>query len=625
MQVTQRLEVDKTGRSFLPGRLVARVTAFCVLCCVMLSQAHAFKLSNEFEVHLVPAVSTTWQTVQLQNTYASAIPVCTYHLPSFDPSDPPAVTRIDNITATSFDLKIQGWENGPATASDVHCIIAEKGAHKLPDGRLFEANFVESDKTSGQFTSDGAWSQAILENISTSIVHTYVSPVLLGQVISYNDPRASVFHNTDCDARGNPAFLSGQGDGACVGKHIGMIDDLRDPEDIGYIIAEAGSGTVNNIFYELAIGPNTISGSGNPTNSYTLARDHNVAVLSQGGENGGNGSWAVLYGPDPLPANLMKLQVDEEVFAGDVTRRHTNEQVFYWAFAAAELTLVKKLINDDGGTAQLSDFTLIAVGPDTISGTSGDPSITEAPVHPGVYTLSETTMPGYVASAWSCSGGSLSGNQIKLGGGDKAECVIANDDSSKAVLTLVKKVDNAAGGGTAEPSDFTLFYDDGSGTAGSGVTGSAAVTSVVLPEGFYKLGESSVNGYLLTKIICDGTDADGLDGLTLKNGEDVTCVFVNDDLNVDLSIVKKVSDQAPNIGDVLTFSIIIENLGPDTATDINVTDIVKDGFSYQLASIAGGSTRSDSDPTGSGLQWTIASLASGAQTTLTFDAVVNAP
>ena len=57
---------------------------------------------------------------------------------------------------------------------------------------------------------------------------------------------------------------------------------------------------------------------------------------------------------------------------------------------AAELTLVKQVINDDGGTAADTDWTLSATGPSTITGVFGDASITNAIVAPGTYALAET-------------------------------------------------------------------------------------------------------------------------------------------------------------------------------------------------------------------------------------------
>jgi len=608
-----------------------------VLLCLLFSfgfcvPAHSLVLDSSLEVVYLPAVSTSWQSVSLANSYSNAIPVCTYVLPSFSGSapnydHPPAVVRIRNIGSNSFDVKVQGWENSAASTSAVHCIVAESGAHKLPDGRQFEAHSVLSDKTSGQYSTDGAWSQAILEDVSSTIVHSYSQPVVLGQVISYNDSRASVFYNSDCDARQNEPFLSGQADGICVGKHIGMIKSSRNPEMVGYIVAESGSGTVNNVFYELGKGSDSVAGNTGANTGYTyaLARDHNIAVLTQGAEDGGNGSWAVLYGADPLPSNQMILAVDEEVFAGDVSRGHTKEPVYYWAFAGAEITLTKKVINDDGGVLTFSSFPLTATGLDTITGYHGDASVTNMPVQPGVYTLSEANQPGYGASDWVCSGAVVSGgNTIKLKGGDKADCTIVNDDFPFSTLTLVKKVINDGGGSLLE-SDFTLKFDNGAGTSGSGVTGDTAITNVVVAPGIYDLTESQLTGYRLTGIKCDGADPDGMDKLKITDGEKITCVFVNDDQSVDLQIAKTADSTAPNIGQTITFSLTVVNNGPDTATNVSIVDVIPPGFSYVPASISGGSTNSDSSPATSGLNWSINTLNSGASELLSFQAVVNAP
>ena len=57
------------------------------------------------------------------------------------------------------------------------------------------------------------------------------------------------------------------------------------------------------------------------------------------------------------------------------------------------------MVNDNGGTAVDTDWTLSADGPtDGVSGVEGDPAITNAPVDPGDYTLAETGGPaGYTA------------------------------------------------------------------------------------------------------------------------------------------------------------------------------------------------------------------------------------
>lgn len=702
-----------------------------VCLCLLGSNARAFTLTPYFEVQLVSGVSTTWTTVNLDNTYANAIPVCTYVLGTFagtagNYTNPPAVTRIRNITSSSFQLRIQGWEDSAASASDVHCVIMDAGAHTLPDGRLVEAHSVFSDQTTGQFSIDGTWTIGTWEDVSSTIVHTYTNPVVLGQVMSYNDNRASVIYVNDCDSRQNHPFQSGMSDGMCVANHIGMIAGDRNGETIGYIVAEAGSGTINNVFYELALGSDSVAGNNalNTGDTYTLNNDHNIAVLTQAGEDGGNGSWAVLYGSDPLDGNDLDLAVDEEEFAFDATRNHTNEPVYYWAFAAAEITLTKNLINDDNGTANLADFPLTATGPNTVTGVSGTADVTKVEVLPGTYELSEVNVPGYDASDWSCTGAtSFAGTKVELGIADQVVCTITNDDEGSGRLTLVKQVSNNAGG-TAVAGDFEMKFS-GPGGSGTGFNADAAITSVVLTPGSYVLGESTlpgynlqsikcdgsdpdgsdgvellddedvtcvfinedipsfttltlvkdltnnnggtavvadfelsfsgpsgndsgatgdstitsvpvspglyalkeiaVQGYTLQGIKCDGSDSDGSDGVEIVFGENVTCVFINNDLGIDLGIQKSVDNTTPNVGDILTFTLDVSNSGPDEATDLQVIDQIPAGFSYVAASIAGGDVRDDSSPTGAGLTWTINSLTSGTTVSLTFQATVLAP
>ncbi len=95
----------------------------------------------------------------------------------------------------------------------------------------------------------------------------------------------------------------------------------------------------------------------------------------------------------------------------------------------ATLTLVKVVINDDGGTASYFDFILTASGPDSISGISGDSSITGATVAAGDYFLSESGGPsGYFSSGWICDNGSLVGETLTLAPGEYVTCTVTNND-----------------------------------------------------------------------------------------------------------------------------------------------------------------------------------------------------
>src|SRR4029077_9344817 len=115
---------------------------------------------------------------------------------------------------------------------------------------------------------------------------------------------------------------------------------------------------------------------------------------------------------------------------------------------APQLHLRKTVINDNGGTAAATDWTLNATG------TGGSPTNLSGspPVDSGggfkadTYSLSESGgSPGYTAGAWSCTGGTQNGSSITVGIGQNVTCTIVNNDTPPA-LHLRKSVVNDNGG-----------------------------------------------------------------------------------------------------------------------------------------------------------------------------------
>jgi hypothetical protein len=91
------------------------------------------------------------------------------------------------------------------------------------------------------------------------------------------------------------------------------------------------------------------------------------------------------------------------------------------------LTLTNQVINDSGGTAQASNWVLTASGPSTFSGQG--PEVSGSALDPGGYNLSANGPGGYVASDWSCQGGTQQdGDTILLQIGQSAVCTITYDD-----------------------------------------------------------------------------------------------------------------------------------------------------------------------------------------------------
>ncbi len=88
----------------------------------------------------------------------------------------------------------------------------------------------------------------------------------------------------------------------------------------------------------------------------------------------------------------------------------------------ATLTLVKNVVNDNGGTAiasRLDPRPRPARLP--ISGPGNSASVTNQTVNAGNYALSESGGPaGYTAGSWTCTGGTLAGCHGH--GGQRRQC-----------------------------------------------------------------------------------------------------------------------------------------------------------------------------------------------------------
>ncbi len=101
-----------------------------------------------------------------------------------------------------------------------------------------------------------------------------------------------------------------------------------------------------------------------------------------------------------------------------------------------------------------------------------------------------------------------------------------------------------------------------------------------------------------------------------QSEDDESRVVLNVGATIDLQLQKTVSNPAPMVGDVVTFTLVLSNTGLDTATGVSVQDVVPDGYTG-IANISSGGTLAGSTITWSGL-----TVAVGAQVTLSFDATV---
>jgi uncharacterized repeat protein (TIGR01451 family) len=92
-----------------------------------------------------------------------------------------------------------------------------------------------------------------------------------------------------------------------------------------------------------------------------------------------------------------------------------------------------------------------------------------------------------------------------------------------------------------------------------------------------------------------------------------------DPLQADLSVSKTVSNDAPNVGDTITFTVSVTNTGPHDATNVRLTDLLPAGLTL-ISSTPSTGTYAPA----AGI-WTVGTLSNGAKATLTLQARVDSP
>ncbi|WP_406283126.1 hypothetical protein [Streptomyces sp. NBC_00209] len=94
--------------------------------------------------------------------------------------------------------------------------------------------------------------------------------------------------------------------------------------------------------------------------------------------------------------------------------------------------LVKRVVNQHGGTAELGDWTLTAHGSEDLSGPSGSNEVTDVTVPSGTCTLGESGGPeGYRPSDWACTESAgedlpVVDDQVTITAGGKVTCTLTD-------------------------------------------------------------------------------------------------------------------------------------------------------------------------------------------------------
>ena len=281
----------------------------------------------------IQASTDQWQEVTVGNGYDygdKMVVVCTpnYSISGFGPT----LARVRNATGTSFEVGLArpwfGAQSGEHWSAVLHCTVVKAGVYtEAEHGVKMEAVRLENVTSTDNYSSWVGEPQ--------TYANTYASPVVVGQVIGGSAAIPgqigdwSVFWSRGSRRNYPPSSTS-----FYVGRHTGEDPNARPPATIGYVVIEAGTGTIEGMGYSAGLGSDDVRGVGNrPPYSYALngLSTASTAILSQAGMDGGNGGWAILYGSDPLTASQVSLAIEEDWYR-DSERRHSTEQVGYIIF-----------------------------------------------------------------------------------------------------------------------------------------------------------------------------------------------------------------------------------------------------------------------------------------------------
>ena len=180
---------------------------------------------------------------------------------------------------------------------------------------------------------------------------------------------------------------------------------------------------------------------------------------------------------------------------------------------SGSLTIVKTVVNDDGGTLSSSDFTINVSG-NNPSQTSfaGSESGVVVTLEAGAYSITEDPVAGYSGSfSADCSG--------DIAAGENKTCTVTNDDIAPTI-TVTKVVVPASDTGV-----FSLTIDDVSHAEGGDGTSTGAIAVSV---GTRSIGETGASGTDLAdydRVIGGDCAADGT--ITVALADNASCTLTN--------------------------------------------------------------------------------------------------
>jgi hypothetical protein len=255
-----------------------------------------------------------------------------------------------------------------------------------------------------------------------------------------------------------------------------------------------------------------------------------------------------------VPAAVNNIIQGDSV-TGDITfkayqARH-NENFVCNPPTTATLTVIKHVINNDGGNAVAGEWTMDITGTNPSNNNfpgQESPGVTIT-LDPGSYSVDESGGPsGYSKSlSADCSG--------TIAAGETKTCTVTNDDQASTLI--VRKI---VSGGDKVASDFSFQINGGTITPFE----ADGQNDIAVNTGTYDVTEPAVETYT--------TSYDNCDDVVIDNGETETCTITNTYKTGTVTIHKVVENNGVGTKQPSDFTMTLD--GEGAAQDTKITEPV---------------------------------------------------
>lgn len=225
------------------------------------------------------------------------------------------------VTSAGYELTVQRLDGLATAVADVkiHTFVLEEGTYSLGnDGAKMEVGKVDL------VDSSSAWNGFTFGSEVTP-QQSYVNPVVIGQMqTSFSDHWVQFWSR---GASANEPFKAGDTE-LTIGHHTGEDPDTWVPfvESAGYLIIEAGRGTLKGIPYEAGLSPKLGAVSADDSFEITASGTMQAVaktLLSIEGMQNEDGGLPVLRN---TTVSKITVKIDEDKLADD-EREHGREAV----------------------------------------------------------------------------------------------------------------------------------------------------------------------------------------------------------------------------------------------------------------------------------------------------------